>query len=412
MVKEFITCGLDIGTTKVRAVVIQKRRGSEKLSVIGVGEVISAGVKRGMIVDVNEAIESIRNAISQAEKTSGKTIESVFVNLSGPHITARSSKGVVAVSRADQEISKEDKQRVLQTTEAISIPANRKIVHVIPKEFIVDGEGGIMEPLGMSGVRLEVNALLIDCSIPVISNSTKAVSSAGLDIDEFIVSTIASSKAVLSKRQKELGVLVLDIGGGTTGISIFEDGSMIHTAILPIGSNYITNDIAIGLRTEIDVAEKVKLEYGTANADSINKRDMLDLSELGFSDRGSVSRKHIAEIIHARLDEIFELTEKELKKVSKQGLLPGGVVLVGGGSKMPHIVEIVRDKLKLPVQIGVPGDGLDGILDRVADPEYAVAVGLALMAFDNQNISANHQSFSSSGGLWSKIFKSLKTFMP
>jgi len=336
----------------------------------------------------------------------------VFVNLSGPHISSRSSKGVVAVSRADQEISKEDKQRVLSTTEAISIPANRKIVHVIPKEFIIDGEEGIKDPLGMHGVRLEVNALVVDCSVSIISNFTKAVEVSGLDVEELVVSPLASSRAVLSKRQKELGVLVLDIGGGTSGISIFEDGSIVHTSILPVGSAHITNDIAIGLRTEIDIAEKVKLEYGTADPGSVNKRDMIDLAELGFEDGGSVSRMHVAEIIQARLDEIFELTEKELKKVSKQGLLPGGVVLVGGGVKMPHIVEVAREKLKLPVQIGVPGQDFDGIVDRISDPEYAVLVGLALWGSDDPGITGSNASSGSGKSLWAKIMRSVRLFMP
>jgi len=410
--RESTICSLDIGTTKIRALVVQKRKGAEKLSVVGVGEAPSFGVKRGMIADIEDASESIRKAVEEAEKTSGKSIESVFVNLSGPHISSRSSKGVVAVSRADQEISKEDKQRVLSTTEAISIPANRKIVHVIPKEFVIDGEDGIKDPLGMHGVRLEVNALVVDCSISVISNFTKCIEAAGLDVEELVVSTLASSKAVLSKRQKELGVLVLDIGGGTSGISIFEDGSIVHSAILPVGSSHITNDIAIGLRTEIDIAEKVKLEFGTADPKSVNKRDMIDLKELGFEDGGSVSRMHVAEIISARLDEIFELAEKELKKVSKQGLLPGGVVLVGGGAKMPHIVELAREKLKLPVQIGLPGQDFDGIVDRISDPEYAVLVGLALWGADDSSMAGKNASIGSARGFWAKIMRSLRLFMP
>lgn len=412
MARESTICSLDIGTTKIRALVVQKRKGAEKLSVVGVGEAPSFGVKRGMIADIEDASESIRKAVEEAEKTSGKSIESVFVNLSGPHISSRSSKGVVAVSRADQEISKEDKQRVLSTTEAISIPANRKIVHVIPKEFVIDGEDGIKDPLGMHGVRLEVNALVVDCSISVISNFTKCIEAAGLDVEELVVSTLASSKAVLSKRQKELGVLVLDIGGGTSGISIFEDGSIVHSAILPVGSSHITNDIAIGLRTEIDIAEKVKLEFGTADPKSVNKRDMIDLKELGFEDGGSVSRMHVAEIISARLDEIFELAEKELKKVSKQGLLPGGVVLVGGGVKMPHIVELAREKLKLPVQIGLPGQDFDGIVDRISDPEYAVLVGLALWGADDSSMAGKNASIGSARGFWAKIMRSLRLFMP
>ncbi len=320
----------------------------------------------------------------------------------------------MAVSRADQEISREDKQRVLSTTEAISIPANRKIVHVIPKEFIIDGEGGIKDPLGMHGVRLEVNALVVDCSVSVISNFKKCIEVSGLDAEELVVSALASSKSVLSKRQKELGVLVLDIGGGTSSVSVFEDGNIVHLAILPVGSSHITNDIAIGLRTEVDVAENVKLEYGTANPKLVNKREMIDLKELGFEDGGSVSRVHVAEIIAARLDEIFELTEKELKKVSKQGLLPGGVILVGGGAKIPHIVEVAREKLKLPVQVGIPGKEFDGIVDRVSDPEYAVLLGLSLWALeDSGNLSIGTTKDS---GLmkvfWSKIIRSLRLFMP
>lgn len=412
MAKEQIICGLDIGTTKTRVVVLQKRKGDEKPSVIGVSELHSSGIKRGEVKDVNEVSDLIHKVVDEAERTSGQSIESVFVNLSGPHITAISSKGVVAVSRADQEISKEDKQRVLRTTEAISIPTNRKIVHVIPKEFIIDGEGGIKDPLGMNGVRLEVSALVVDASVSAMGNLTKAVDGSGIDLDEMIVSPLASAMSVLSKRQKELGVLVLDIGGGTSSISVFEDGSIIHAAVLPIGADHITNDIAIGLRTEIDVAEQVKLEYGTADVKGVNKKEMIDLSELGFEDGGSVSRRYIAEIIHARLDEIFELTDKELKKLSKQGLLPGGVVLVGGGAKIPHIIEVAKERLKLPAQIGLPGGGLDGILDKITDPEYATSVGLALWGVEGSESGSNNSGSDSVKGFFGKIFKSIKTFMP
>jgi len=409
--KEQIICGLDIGTTTTRAIVAQRRKGSENLSIIGIGEAPSTGVKRGMVADVSETIEGIHQAIERAEQSSGKEINSVFVSLSGHHVSSRPSKGVVAVSRADQEISKEDMQRVIDTTAAISIPQNRKIAHIIPREFIVDGETGVKDPIGMHGIRLEVNALVIDCSIPVLNNMQKCMDEAGVDIAEMIVSPLASSKSVLSKRQKELGVAVLDIGGGTTGVSIYEDGSIMHVAVLPIGSSHITNDLAIGLRTEIDVAERVKLEYGTADPESVNKKDMVDLKEIGFEDGGMVSRRHIADIISARLDEIFELAEKELKKVSKQSLLPGGVVLVGGGSKIPHIVEIAREKMKLPVQIGVPGAGMDGLVDRVADPEYASLVGLVLWGDEESGERPRSSSFSK-GGLWGKIKKSFKIFMP
>ncbi len=408
MAKEHIICGLDIGTAKTRAVVLQYKKGAEKLSVVGVGEVLSSGVRRGVVSDMNEVSNAISEAVGLAEKTSGREINSVFVNLSGSHIGSRVSKGVVAVSRADQEISQEDVNRVLQTTEAVSIPPNRKIVHVIPKEFMIDGEGGVVDPLGMKGIRLEVNALVVDCSVPVINNVTKAVSDAGLDLEELVVSPLASSKSVLSKRQKELGVMVLDMGAGTTSMSIYEDGSISHVAVLPIGASHITNDIAIGLRTEVDVAEKIKLEHGTADVKSVNKKEMLSLAEFGLEDGGSVSKRHVAEIIRARLDETFELIYKELKKVSKQGLLPGGVVLVGGGAKMPYIVELAKEKLKLPVQIGFPNSDIDGILDNIADPEYASVLGLGLFGFDE----VERDYFSSSDGAFGKIKKFFKTFMP
>lgn len=415
MAKEDIICGLDVGTTNIKVIIAQKKRGAEKLAVVGIGEAPAAGLKKGGIVDVAEASESIKAAIENAERRSGYSVNTIFASFSSPSIGSRISKGVVAVSKADQEITHLDVSRALSTTEAISIPANKSIVHVVPKEFIIDGEGGIKDPIGMHGVRLEVNSIVIDCPTSVTKALEKCADILGLSLEDIALNTLAAARSVLSKRQKELGVMVLDIGGSTTGMSVFEEGSLVYTAVLPVGAAHITNDIAIGLRTEIDVAEKIKIEYGSATPDAINKKEMINLSELGFGDGGSVSKKHVAEIIQARLEEIFELAGKELKKISKQGLLPGGVVLVGGGSKIPQITELARDYMKLPAKVGVPGEGFDGIVDQIASPEYAVAAGLVLRASDAIDQGQDYSSRSGTHavkGLFDKLMKAFKVFMP
>lgn len=415
MAKEDIICGVDIGTANIKVIIAQKKRGAEKLSVVGIGEAPSVGLKKGSIVDVAETSESIKSAVENAEKRSGYEVNSIFASFSSPNIGSRISKGVVAVSKADQEITHLDVSRALSTTEAISIPANKSIVHVIPKEFIIDGEAGIKDPIGMHGVRLEVNSVVIDCPTSVTKALEKCVDMLGLGLEDMTLNTLAAARSVLSKRQKELGVMVLDIGGSTTGISVFEEGSLIHTVILPIGAAHITNDIAIGLRTEIDIAEKIKIEYGSAIPDLINKKEMINLAELGFSEGGNVSKKYIAEIIQARLEEIFELAEKELKKISKQGLLPGGVVLVGGGSKIPQIAELAKEYMKLPAKVGVPSDGFDGIVDQVASPEYAVVAGLVLRASDAINQGQDYGSRSGANAMkdwFAKLVKAFKVFMP
>lgn len=411
MSRESIICGLDVGTSNIRAVVAQLVSGQEKPQIIGIGSVSSFGLRKGVVVDIEETAKGIREAIGEAERASDVSIRYVFVNIGGHHISCRASKGVVAVSRADGEISREDTDRAIKAAKAISIPQNRELIHTICRSFTVDEEKNIKDPVGMSGVRLESDVLMIEGATPYMKNLTKSLNEAEVEVADIAFSPLVASKAVLTKRQKELGVLVLDLGGGTSGLTVFEEGDIIHTCALPVGGGHITNDIAIGLRTSVEVAERVKLEYGFALPEEINKKEVIDLTKLE-GEEGVVSRRYIAEIINARLVEIFDLANRELKKIGRQGLLPAGLVLVGGGAKMPGIVDLAKEELKLPAQIGFPA-GVDGIVNQIDDPSFAAAVGLALWGVNEQEkIPDRSFAFSELGGIFGKLQKWLKAFMP
>lgn len=414
MPREKIITGLDIGSYSVKTIIAKKIGNDERLQIVGVGVAPSLGIRKGVIIDIDEAVSSIKSSVAEAERLAGVEVGNVAANLGGAQISSKTSKGVVAVSRADQEISEDDISRVISAAEAISVPLNKEILHALPQEFVIDGERGIKDPLGMHGVRLESNALIVECSTPVLKNVGKAIESAGLGVENIVLSPIAAAYSSLTKRQKELGVLVLDIGNATTGIAVYEDGNIIHVQILPIGSGHITNDIAIGLRTDIDTAERVKLEYGACNSEDISKKDMIDMTKVASEGRGQASKKEVSEIIEARLEEIFDLANKELKRIGKQGLLPAGVVLVGGGSKLPGIAEFAKKILKLPVQIGAPCE-INGMVDYINDPSFAAVVGLIKWSNDSLGgaVSGVRKKMRiSSGGFFAKIKRMLSALMP
>jgi cell division protein FtsA len=379
MPKEQIFVGLDIGSSAIRVVVGKQESELGAPSIIGVGESVSQGIRRGVIVDIDEAVSSISEALEKAERMTGLTIDHAVVSVGGAQITSQESHGVIAVSRADGEITENDVVRVVDASQAISIPANREILHVIPKNFTVDGQTGIKDPVGMSGIRLEVDSQIIQASVPFIKNLTKCILQAGLEIDDLVLAPLAAAQAVLTKKQKELGVAVVDLGGGTTGMIVFEEGDLVSSTILPIGSTHITNDLAIGLRTSVDTAEKVKIQYGQAEMREVKKDIEIDLSKIDKQEEGKVSAKHVAEIVEARLEEIFDLVNRELKKINKDGQLPAGAILTGGGAKLPGVVELAKKHLRLPVTLGLPGQ-VTTVIDRVDDPGYATAVGLVLWA--------------------------------
>ncbi len=379
MARERIFVGLDIGSSSVRVVVGKQESELGTPSIIGVGEAASAGIRRGVIVDIDEAVSSIAEALEKAERMTGLTIDHAVVSVGGAQITSQESHGVVAVARADGEITESDVVRVVDASQAISIPANREILHVIPKNFTVDGQTGIKDPVGMSGIRLEVDSQIIQASVPFIKNLTKCIMQAGLEIDDLVLAPLAAAQAVLTKKQKELGVALIDLGGGTTGMVVFEEGDLVTSTILPVGSMHITNDLAIGLRTSVDTAEKIKLQYGQAEMKEVKKDIEIDLAKIDRQEDGKVSSKHIAEIVEARLEETLDLINKELKRINRDGQLPAGVILTGGGAKLPGVVELAKKQLRLPVIIGLPSS-VATVIDRVNDPSFATAIGLVLWA--------------------------------
>jgi len=382
MSKSDIIVGIDIGSSTVRTVITQLFPEEELPRVIGVGISLSQGLRRGVIVDMDEAVRSIEESVKQAELSSGIRVDSAVVSLGGNQITSQSSKGVVAVGRADGEVEEDDITRVINAAQAISVPANKEIVHVIPKNYSLDDQKEIKDPLGMNGVRLEAEALIIEGSTPHIKNIVKCFEQAGIAIQELVLAPLAASKSVLSKRQKELGVVLVDVGGGTTSVAVYEEDELLHTAILPFGGSHVTNDVAIGLRTSIDAAEKVKIEFGSALPKEINKKEEINLSQIDSGEEGCVSRHHVSEIIEARLEEIFQMVNKELKAIGRERLLPAGVVLVGGGSKVPGAVDLAKNILGLPTQIGFPVP-LGGLVDKVDDPAFATVTGLIFWEMEN-----------------------------
>lgn len=405
MARNLIICGLDIGSHTVRAVVAEKKREGNVLTLAGVGESLSAGMRRGVVIDAESAAAAVRTACKAAEQSSGHKITSAHVGISGPHIVSRYVKGVVSVSRADQEVSQNDIARVIAQAQSIGAPPNKEVIHVFPKEYIVDGEGGIHDPFGMRGLRLETSALLIEGSGQVIKNIIKLVGAAGVEVRDITAASVAASYAALSLRQKELGVVLLDIGGTTSALAAFEEGKMIHAATLPVGSAHITNDIAIGLQTDIDAAEMIKMRYGVCRPETINKKEMIRFSsEDGFEQIDNISRKEVAEIIEARIEELFELADKELKKISRQALFPAGVVIVGGGANMTGMAEFAKNYLRLPAHVGVP-HSIEGMTDYYASPQYAAAAGLCLRGAEEEEEREGWML----GGLIKKLFKA---FLP
>jgi cell division protein FtsA len=374
--QEEIYIGLDIGSTKVCCIVGLLEEGSQYPSIIGVGIAPTSGMRKGVVVDVEETVSSITAAVDEAERISGVVIDRATVSIDGAHVSSLNSKGVIAVGRADQEITVDDLHRVEEAATAIQLPPNREILQVFPRFYSVDSQTNIKDPVGMNGVRLEVESHIITGASPAIKNLDKSIFQAGIDIQGQVLVPLAAARAVLTKRQKELGVALIDIGGGTTGIAVYEEGDVLYSSVIPVGAGHITNDIAIGLRTDIDRAEKIKLAYVKAHSGKVNLNEKIRIEELEGDD-AVITRKDLQRIADARLDEIFSLVRAELKKIGKDSLLPGGVVLTGGGAKMAGIEELAKEKLHLPAIVGKP-EGFTGIVDRISDPAFAAPVGLML----------------------------------
>lgn len=374
--KEETYIGLDIGSTKVACVVGLKTEGSRRPSIIGLGTSPVSGTRKGMVINVEETVTAITAAVDEAERISGVAIDHATIGVDGAHIESINSKGTVAVGRADQEITPADLVRAEEAASAVHLAPNREILQVFTGDWRLDEQKNIADPVGMKGVRLEVGAHIITGSTPAIKSLNRSVYQAGIDIDRQILVPLAAAEAVLDKSQRELGSVLIDIGGGTTGLAVFEEGRLIYSNILPIGSGHITNDIAIGLKTSISVAEQIKLKYLKLSSKPPALNDKISIGELESQDQ-LVPARDLHRIAQARLDEIFHMVRQELSAIERDKLLPGGAVLTGGGANLDGIEVFAKQALGLPVSIGRP-EGFSGIADRIASPEYAAPVGLML----------------------------------
>src|SRR3990167_654742 len=422
--------GVDIGTSKI--VTIIARVDDEFVNVLGVSEVASRGVKKGQIVDIKEAVNSINNSLDGAERMAGYSVSHIVASIGGSHIESQNSRGVVAVSAPEGEITNEDLIRVVDAAKAVSLPSSRQIIHVLPRNYIVDGQEGIKDPIGMTGIRLEVDTHIVTAAATSLSNLQKAFSQVGIDVDAVVFSGYASSLAVLSETEKELGVVLVDIGAGTTDISIYSEGSVAHSSVLPIGARHITNDLAIGLRISLESSEKIKIYLSNMSKKPKIERlgetferdsrtaDEIDLSSLGLTeDLRKVSHKTLTDgIIRPRLNEIFTMIGIEVKRSGYAGQTPAGIVVTGGGALTVGITDSAKRTLAMPVRIGLPIN-IKGLIDEIETPAFATVVGLAFFGatLETEQSLPFGISLPSLGNLgisklFSRIIKFIKSFMP
>lgn len=375
--KEHIVVGLDIGTTKICVIVAQVTPG-EGVNIIGVGSSPSRGLRKGVVVNIDSTVESIKKAVEEAELMAAVQINSVYIGIAGSHIASETAKGVVALKR--NEVFRADVYRAIETAKAAAVvPPDRRVLHALPREFIVDDQEGIQEPVGISGTRLEVDVHIVTGAMTSARNLMKCVNRAGLDVVDIVLQPLASSEAVLTDEEKELGIVMVDLGGGTSDLAMFSDGTICHSAVLPVGGQHLTTDLQIGLRTSLGDAEKIKVRYGAALVDMVKETEIVEVPSVGGRPPHSMSRREIAQIIQPRVEEMFELVLREIYRSGYEGKLAAGVVITGGTSMlegMPDAAELVLD---LPGRRGVPS-GVGGLRDIVNNPMFSTGVGLVLHA--------------------------------
>ena len=373
--KPELVVGLDVGTTKICAV-IAAPQGNGRLDVVGVGAAPSRGLRRGVVVNIDSTVEAIKQAVAEAEQMAGVEVAAVYAGVAGGHIRSVNSRGVVAVSGKDREVSQADVDRAVDAARAINVPQDREIIHVLPQTFMIDDADGVREPIGMSGVRLEVEVHIVTGAVTSVQNVIRSVNRAGLTVQDVVLEPIASAEAVLFRDEKELGVVVIDIGGGTTDVALLRDGAIWHTAILPLGGDHITNDIAVGLRTPMADAEELKKRYGCALTALVPAEETVDVPSVGGRKPRQLSRQVLSEIIQPRVEEIFTLVARDLTRAGFSEAATAGVVVTGGTSILHGVPELAESVFDQPVRRGIPGD-VGGLVDVIKSPVYATGVGLA-----------------------------------
>ncbi|HKM27527.1 MAG TPA: cell division protein FtsA [Thiopseudomonas sp.] len=379
--------GLDIGTSKVVALVAEVTPDGE-LNIIGIGTNPVRGLKKGVVVNIESTVQSLQAAINEAQKVADCSIHSVFVGIAGSHIRSQNSDGIVAIRNG--EVSRADLERVLDAAQAVAIPADQKVLHTLAQDYMIDNQEGVREPLGMSGVRLEARVHVVTCAINALQNIEKCVSRCNLAVDDIILEQLASASAVLTEDEQELGVCLVDIGGGTTDIAIFTEGAIRHTAVIPIAGDQVTNDIAMALRTPTQYAEQIKVRYACALAKLTGPDETIKVPSVGDRPPRELSRQALAEVIEPRYEELFSLILAELRRSGYEDMIPAGIVLTGGTAKMEGAVELAEEIFHMPVRLGSP-QGVKGIDDVVRNPIYATAVGLLIYGLRKQNEGLNTQ---------------------
>ncbi|MEM7402894.1 MAG: cell division protein FtsA [Myxococcota bacterium] len=377
---EQIVVGLDVGTTKICAIV--GRVHEKGVDIVGIGTSPSRGLRKGVVISIDTTVNSIKSAIEEAENMAGCDIQSVYAGIAGSHIRGFNSHGIVAVKKG--EVSQADVERVIDAAKAVAIPVDREIFHILPQEFVVDGQDGIKEPLGMSGVRLEANIHIVTGAVTSAQNIVKCAQRCALNVSDIVLEQLASAFSVLNEDEKELGVALVDIGGGTTDLAIFSEGSIQHTSAMAIGGYHLTNDIAVGLSTPPAYAEELKKEFGHAYAQLMNQEETIEVRSIGTREMRTLPRHYIGEILEARVREIFELIAREIERAQLRHLLASGLVLTGGTTLLPGMVELAEEVLDLPVRLGVPRQ-IGGLTDAVSSPIYSTGVGLVLYGAQNQD---------------------------
>ena len=408
-----VFASIDVGTTKV-CTVVGEVLPEQPLRILGVGIAAANGLSRGMVENLHDAAASIRTSVEQAERSSGTRILSAHVGVTGPHVSCANNRGIVAIPDRERPISQDDVSRALDGSRIVSLPTNREIIHSVPRYFVVDGQDHVSDPIGMYGQRLDVETHIISGLSTVLQNETKCVESAGVQVETLIVNALASAEAVLDYEERRQGVVLVDIGGGTTDIAVFVEGSICHTAVLPVGGGHITRDLVVGLRCPYQAAEDAKALYGHALPSAVDAEETVELNVFGSEERRSVQRRRIAEIVQARAEEICEMVLREVRRAVHDDILSAGLVLTGGTANLAGIAQLTEQVTGLPARVGVPRN-IQGLVDTLVDPAYAASVGLlqwAVREFAAGTWHAQQRSFSMPGDLWQRISRWARVLLP
>ncbi|WP_290537659.1 MULTISPECIES: cell division protein FtsA [Alcanivorax] len=399
---ENMIVGLDIGTSKVVAIVGQSSADGT-MEIVGIGSQPSRGMKKGVVVDIEATVRSIQRAVEEAELMAGCHIHTVYAGIAGSHVRSLNSHGIVAIR--DREVAQADIDRVIDAAQAVAIPADQKTLHVLPQEYVVDNQEGVREPIGMSGVRLEAKVHLVTCAVNAAQNIEKCVRRCNLEVDDIILEQLASAHAVLTEDERELGVCIVDIGGGTTDIAIFTEGAIRHTANIPIAGDQVTNDIAMALRTPKQHADEIKIKYACALTQLAGADETIKVPSVGDRPPRTLSRQNLAEVVEPRYDELFTLIQAEIRRSGFEDLIPGGIVLTGGSSKIEGAVDLAEEIFHMPVRLGSP-QGISGLIDVVKNPIYSTAVGLLLYGQRMEKDGTSARALAGGGEVnWVERFK-------